>query len=84
MNFCARVKLLRENGLTEQWLTDYFNYNRKRLGTIDQKLKEPIIEFIELSFKNTFDLFYLLFCGLIIAFLVFFIETLARSIEKIH
>ena len=67
-----------ENGLTEQWLTDIFNYNRKKIGTIDQKLKDPINEFNVIALTNVVDLFYVLDLSLFISFSVLIIEQCGR------
>ena len=77
----TRISKCWEYGLTDKWISDMFEYNRKLIGTIDKKKKDLIIDFSPKTLQNVFDTFYSLLFGFIISLLICLIEILVMFIK---
>ena len=63
-----------EFGLTEKWLSDIFEYHRKKIGTIDKKKKDLIIDYSPIILQNVSDNLYLMLFGFAFSFFILLIE----------
>ena len=72
--FLNRTSKCWENGLTDKWISDIYEYNRKILQSFDKRKSDLIIDFNPITLQNVFDTFYLLLFNFAISIFVFVLE----------
>ena len=72
----TRIIKCRESGIYDHLLRDILSFNYKLLIAFNSKDNTifDVLESKDLSLEYTFDLFYLLFIGIYLSFLVFMAE----------